>query len=102
MANTKTGPLNELIRRETRGTAKERVLKATAKLLRQVTRPMTCPNPNSDGESQTERSIDGEPVSNPRVRSRWGRVYQSLFRAVKRIDSHKQQRYYTSVVGIPL
>jgi hypothetical protein len=39
MANTKTGQLNEAIRRETRGTAKERVLKATEKLLRRITRP---------------------------------------------------------------
>jgi hypothetical protein len=39
MANTKNDPLNEAIRRETRGTSKERALKATAKLLRQVTRP---------------------------------------------------------------
>jgi 3-methyladenine DNA glycosylase AlkD len=35
MANAKTGPLNQLIRQQT-GTKRERILKATAKLLRQT------------------------------------------------------------------
>jgi hypothetical protein len=35
MANTKNGPLNQLIRQQT-GTKRERILKATQKLLRQT------------------------------------------------------------------